>query len=101
MAKGGEPGSERLLLGGKRSVGSVAWSPDCALLCFVHAGEDDDHAEVHALPMAGGEAFRLTRTPHGVESFRWSPDGQRMVVFTYDRYSGNKQHFWFLSDIRD
>ena len=67
------------------SAGSPQWSPDGALLTFVSAratgaDADDDSgptAQVWALRLAGGEAFRLTAVEHGIESFEWSPDTTR------------------------
>ncbi len=44
--------------------------------------EREDGQQVHLLPLAGGEARRLTDLPRGVESFWWSPDGARLLVTT-------------------
>lgn len=40
----------------------------------------EDIAQVHLLPVDGGEARRLTDLPRGVDAFEWSPDGTRLVV---------------------
>ncbi len=37
-------------------------------------------AQVYTLSMSGGEAQRITNLTNGVSTFRWSPDGNRMVV---------------------
>lgn len=42
----------------------------------------EDGVQVHLLPVAGGEARRLTDLPRGVVDFAWSPDGDRLVVVT-------------------
>ncbi len=42
----------------------------------------EDGTQVHLLPLAGGEARRLTDLPRGVEGFEWAPDGRSLVVRT-------------------
>ncbi len=42
----------------------------------------EDGKQVHLLPLAGGEARRLTDLPRGVEGFEWAPDGRSLVVRT-------------------
>ena len=42
----------------------------------------EDGTQVHLLPLAGGEARRLTDLPRGVDAFAWSPDGRSLVVRT-------------------
>src|SRR5260221_8514928 len=42
-------------------------------------------AQIHVLPLDGGEAHRLTDLPRGVESFEWSPDGSRLVAVSASR----------------
>ena len=70
------------------------FSPDGASLAFVsdrrpliedepEAPKDrEDGTQVHVLPLAGGEARRLTDLPRGVDDFAWSPDGRSLVVRT-------------------
>lgn len=47
--------------------------------------EREDTVQVHLLPLAGGEARRLTDLPRGVDGFEWSPDGKRLVMTTSSR----------------
>jgi len=70
------------------------FSPDGATLAFLsdrrplleeepEAPKDrEDGTQVHLLPLAGGEARRLTDLPRGVDDFAWSPDGRSLVVRT-------------------
>jgi dipeptidyl aminopeptidase/acylaminoacyl peptidase len=45
---------------------------------------DEPRTEVWVLPLGGGESWRLTRTPHGVRGFAWSPDGGRIAFWGPD-----------------
>ena len=45
----------------------------------------EDGDQVHLLPLAGGEAHRLTDLPRGVGGFAWSPDGTRLAVLSASR----------------
>ncbi|MEM7203723.1 MAG: prolyl oligopeptidase family serine peptidase [Planctomycetota bacterium] len=75
---------ERLLLGGGRRVGGVAWDPQSGRITFRHRGEDDPHTEVWSIDPAGGEPTKVTTTPHGVGSYEWSPTGDRLAYVTSD-----------------
>jgi dipeptidyl aminopeptidase/acylaminoacyl peptidase len=62
------------------------WSPDGRSVAFIStrpvAGSNAGHSDrpqVHLLSMSGGEARRLTDLEAGVESFQWSPQGDRLV----------------------
>ena len=70
------------------------FSPDGTLLAFLSdrrplveeepdAPKDrEDGTQVHLLPLAGGEARRLTDLPRGVDAFEWAHDGRSLVVRT-------------------
>ena len=49
------------------------------------ADDREDGDQVHLLPLAGGEAHRLTDLPRGVSGFAWSPDGSRLAVLSASR----------------
>src|SRR5439155_10629915 len=42
------------------------------------------HAQVWRLPMAGGDAQRLTRSETGVEHYAWRPDGRAIAYVASD-----------------
>lgn len=53
---------------------SPRWSHDGEQLAFISTRSGKP--QVWVISMSGGEARRLTRAPHGVGEFEWSPDGQ-------------------------
>ena len=79
---------------GARHDTHARFSPDGTSLAFLSdrrplieeepdAPKDrEDGTQVHLLPLAGGEARRLTDLPRGVDAFAWSPDGRTLVVRT-------------------
>ncbi len=82
---------------------SPRWSPDGKSLGFlssrpesttpataVGAQADQPRSQVWLLSMAGGEAKRITNLKNGVSSFRWSPDGTRLVVVSRIGPSDNR-----------
>ncbi len=79
-----------------QSTTAPRWSPDGKWLAFLSSRPAADAApatgpaasgeqmrnQVYLLSMSGGEARRLTNLKQGVSSFRWSPDGTRLVVIS-------------------
>jgi dipeptidyl aminopeptidase/acylaminoacyl peptidase len=76
----------RPFTGGPQNASAPRWSPDGRTLAFVSArpaGDDAnkaaDKAQLHLLPIEGGEARRLTSLEDGVRSCVWSPDGSKLA----------------------
>ena len=73
-----------------------AWSPDGRLLAFT-SGPDEKHGDVHVMPLAGGEARRLT----GYENADESPDWQAIPAPRTDaRCGGIGRPARGVSDVR-
>ena len=72
----------RLTTGGAKD-GQPAWSPLGDRIAFVarreQQGVKDETAQLYVIAADGGEARRVSRFAPGVESFRWLPDGRRIV----------------------
>lgn len=62
--------------------GQPRWSPDGARLAFVRRAEAGKPAQIHVLPLGGGEARALTSLVKGAHSPAWSPDGQRIAFLS-------------------
>src|SRR6267378_2908067 len=54
------------------------WSPDGRFIAFTR-GEEGKDAQIHVLPMEGGESRRLTELKGGCSDPAWSPDGKRIA----------------------
>ncbi|MCC6929101.1 MAG: S9 family peptidase [Gemmatimonadaceae bacterium] len=57
----------------RKTASSPRWSPDGDRLAFLAAVEGK--TQLFVLPTRGGEAVQVTRSPTGVGSFAWRPDG--------------------------
>ncbi|HEV2261572.1 MAG TPA: S9 family peptidase, partial [Candidatus Rubrimentiphilum sp.] len=72
----------------RRGLGSPRWAPDGSRIAFVATtpvtGSKDPREEIFVLPLSGGEAKMITKTPQGVDGFAWSPDGRRFAYVTQD-----------------
>ncbi|MFI5225883.1 MAG: S9 family peptidase [Candidatus Limnocylindrales bacterium] len=94
-ADGSEP-ARPITIGAKHDR-HPRFSPDGAWLAFLSdrrlvtedstetTDDREDGDQVHLLPLAGGEAHRLTDLPRGVSGLAWSPDGSRLAVLSASR----------------
>lgn len=67
----------QLTFGGRDS--QPRWSPDGRTLAFVRKPDAEGDAQIHLLPLEGGEPRKLTTLKGGTGSPAWSPDGTRIV----------------------
>jgi dipeptidyl aminopeptidase/acylaminoacyl peptidase len=63
------------------SSNTPRWAPDGKHLAFVST-RDGNKAQLWMLPLAGGEAVRITNLDGGVSAIEWSPDSTRVVALT-------------------
>jgi dipeptidyl aminopeptidase/acylaminoacyl peptidase len=74
-----ESGLERVLTRGEGKDAQPAFSPDGSLLAFV-SDRGGTKPQLYLLPLAGGEARRVTDLPAGVMQFAWHPSGDWCAV---------------------
>ena len=79
--------------------GGPAGGPPASPTAGVTASEQP-RAQVYLLSMNGGEARRITNLKHGVSTFRWSPDGTRLVVVSLTGPSDSRAENRDRSDVR-
>jgi dipeptidyl aminopeptidase/acylaminoacyl peptidase len=85
-------GTQHALTYERRGVGSPRWSPSGDRLAFVAVdGIGKDAApQIFVLPMAGGDARKITDAPNGIEQFAWKPDGREIAYVTSDEHENKK-----------
>jgi len=75
-------GAHRALTRGRKGLSAPAWSPRGDRLAFL--ADVDDKSQVFVMPMNGGDAWRVTDAPTGVEQFAWRPDGGAIAYVSID-----------------
>ncbi len=65
---------------GNERVSSAAWSPDGKQVAFLV--KRGDKQQLYILNSRGGEAQEITTLPNGVNSFLWSPCGDKVWITT-------------------
>jgi dipeptidyl aminopeptidase/acylaminoacyl peptidase len=85
-------GAQHVLTYERRGVGSPRWSPSGDRVAFVAVEGTGKEAQpqIFVLPMAGGEARKITDAPNGIEQFAWKPDGREIAYVTSDEPENKK-----------
>jgi dipeptidyl aminopeptidase/acylaminoacyl peptidase len=71
--------TQRVLTRDRRGVGQARWSPDGTRLAFL--ATVDGKAQLFVLPMNGGEAWQLTKSPSGVQQYAWRPGATGEIAY--------------------
>jgi dipeptidyl aminopeptidase/acylaminoacyl peptidase len=75
----------RPLTFGEHKQSHPRWSPDGRTIAFLSARDDDnDDDQLWLLPLAGGEAEKITSIKGGIDDFAWSPTGGEILLVTTD-----------------
>jgi dipeptidyl aminopeptidase/acylaminoacyl peptidase len=71
--------SQRVLTHDRRGVSQARWSPDGSRLAFLSIV--DGRAQLFVLPMNGGEAWQVTKSPTGVQQYAWRPGRSGEIAY--------------------
>jgi len=69
--------AQRLLTHARRSVRQPRWSPDGSRIAFLSAV--DGKQQLFVLPMGGGDAWQVTKSPTAIQQYAWRPNGQEIA----------------------
>src|SRR6185369_6529891 len=85
--------SRRLLTHARRGVRQPRWSPDGSRIGFLSSVEGKP--QLFVLPMGGGEAWQVTKSPTGVQQYAWRPGGKEIAFVAQDEApnrTGEERH---------
>jgi dipeptidyl aminopeptidase/acylaminoacyl peptidase len=85
--------AQHVLVHDRRAVGQLHWSPDGTRLAFLAAA--DGRPQVFVLPIAGGEAWQITRSATGVQQYAWRPGANQIAYVATDeapKVTGEERH---------
>ena len=86
----GEP-APRPFTAGPYADSFPRWSPDGQRVAFLSDREKRGVQQIFIIPVAGGEARRLTEVKGGVASFQWSPSGAQLAFLAPDAASEEEE----------
>ena len=86
-------GKKRVLTHDRHGVARPRWSPSGDRLAFVASAGESKEAkhQIFVLPMAGGDAMRITDSPTGVSDYAWKPDGSAIAYAAPDEPANKKE----------
>jgi len=86
-------GNQRILTRERRGVSWPRWSPSGDRLAFLARSDTgkDANVQLFVMPMAGGDALRLSGATNGVQHFAWRPDGKDIAFVTSDEPTNKEQ----------
>ena len=61
----------------KGNSNNAKWSPDSQWIAYLTKKED--HTQIYAMRLAGGESFPVTNCMGDVQDFEWSPAGKKLL----------------------
>lgn len=84
-------GASRPYVTGQVNVSVVAWRPGGDEISFLAKRGKDEHAGLYVIPVAGGEARKVSNHKADITSFSWSPDGKRVAFLATEPFAKEKK----------
>ena len=85
---------QRVLTRDRRGVSQERWSPDGTRLAFL--ATVDGKPQIFVLPMNGGEAWQVTKSPTGVQQYAWRPGASNEIAYVASdeppKVTGEERH---------
>ena len=87
-----QSGKCRALTHGRKEVSFPRWSPSGDRLAFLanDGNGKDALTQIFVLPMNGGDALQVTKSPTDVQHFAWRPDGNDIAFAAADEPPNKK-----------
>ena len=85
----------RKLTNSKGGEDNYQWSSSSDKIYFTAKRDGDEAPQLYVLPLAGGEAQRLTTLSTGVSEVKFSPDGSR-IIFSSRVFPSAFTVFWII-----
>ncbi len=82
----GKPGEGKRFTASEYSDSSPRFSPDGSLIAFLSVRQENAKPQLHVIPVAGGEAVKITDMPAGVSEFAWHPDSRQLAFVSLGDY---------------
>src|SRR2546426_2699538 len=85
--------AQRVLTQSRRTLRQPRWSPDGSRIGFLSSVEGKQ--QLFVLPMGGGEAWQVTKSPTGIQQYAWRPGGREIAFVAQDEASkrtGEERH---------
>jgi dipeptidyl aminopeptidase/acylaminoacyl peptidase len=86
--------AQKVLTRDRRGVSQARWSPDGTRLAFLSLVETKP--QIFVLPMNGGEAWQVTKSPTGVQQYAWRPGTSNEIAFVASdeapKVTGEERH---------
>jgi dipeptidyl aminopeptidase/acylaminoacyl peptidase len=74
--------TQKQLTAGKGGASSPVWAPDGKSIAFV-AKRAGDVAQIHVIPLSGGEATQLSKLPMTPSGLKWPGDGKTIYCVVW------------------
>jgi Tol biopolymer transport system component len=85
--------NQRALTRDRRGVSQARWSPDGSRLAFL--ATVDTRPQIFVLPMTGGDAWQVTKSPTGIQQYAWRPASNEIAYVASDeapKVTGEERH---------
>ncbi len=80
------------------SIWSPSWSPDGKYLTFM-AGSKSQGSQVFTMDMQVGQRVQITNIENGVEDYKWSPDGKKLLLTISDKIEEKSDGPWVIDQL--